>query len=137
MAGTKGLHAMDHAHQVDAEQPLPVVRIGQGVAAGVDRGIVHHHRDRAEALGDLGGQRRHRRAIRHIGRNGQRLRADGRGLRFEPRLVPIGHADLKAHAGEPARRRKADPARRPGDHRGISGPKRVVLIRHAAGALCS
>ena len=96
-------HTMRHAHQVDADHPLPVLqRVFPDQAAGADAGIVEdevgraevRHRRRAQGL-DLG-------RFADVQAEGQHLRAQaldlGRGG-LQCRVLHIGHHDAHAACG--------------------------------------
>src|SRR5262249_13799838 len=56
IAGTKGLHSIEHAHRVDAEYPAPGFRSRQCVGTDANTGIVHQQGHRTKAITHFPGE---------------------------------------------------------------------------------
>ena len=118
-AADEGLHAVDHALQVDAEHPVPVVE-GALVerAAGADAGVVAHQVHVAETILGAAGGVLHRVAVGDVELERQHLGAARfeLGCRGGERLgLDVGEHDAHSLAGEDARHAEADAARAAGD----------------------
>jgi hypothetical protein len=121
----EGLEAMHHAHEIDADVPVPLLRRQLGDRAAVDRdaGIVAGDVQRSEFPDGGRSGRLHRGAIRHVGRNRNRLGAKPAHLR-ERRIEPVA-ADIAQHHGHPlaretARQAEPDPTGRARYDRGLA-----------------
>jgi len=115
--GQEQLAAVDHAPEVDADQPGEVVeRLVGEVARHGDARVVHEHVHVAVLGHDLGGQALHARAFGDVGDVQRDLAAQrahaGRGL-LEPGLVHVDERERAAALGQRQRQRPADPLAAP------------------------
>ena len=118
-AGGEDLGAVDDPPEVHVEDPPPGVNRAEHRAAGLDAGVVHQHVGAAEAVGHRAFERLDRRAVRHVGVEGQDLgRAlgpHGRSRIVEKRAPDVDEDDAHAPAGEFLRRGEADARGASGD----------------------
>jgi hypothetical protein len=117
------LQAVDHAPEVDPENPQPAVVAIERAATTADAGVVHQNSDLAEAGIGGGLQRQHRLQVTDIGRDRKHVggAAGGEGGhlglgRGQGLGVGVGQDHLHAEAGEAPCGRQADAAGRAGDH---------------------
>jgi hypothetical protein len=120
-ASHEGLHPVDHAHEVDGDDPVPVVEgaLVEWTASPHPR-VVAEQVDRAEAR--LGALRciGHRGAVGDVERDRQHLRPASLELRCgrrQRRRLDVRHHDPHAFAREHAGQAEADPAGGAGDER--------------------
>ena len=120
--------AVDDAPQVDAEHALPALVMLERAAAIADAGIVHQHRDLAEAL--VGGLLQALHVLHHadVGRNRAHVGlaalgegGDGISRLVQGRALEVGQHDLHAGSGERAGGGKADAGGAAGDDRDPAG----------------
>ena len=112
-------HAVHHAHQVDAEHPVPVLqRVLPDQPADADTGVVEHEAGRAEARQRGRAQRLDLGCLRHVQPERQHRRAGGGDLGSRPVqriLLHVGHDHVHALARGDARGLEAETGRRTGD----------------------
>jgi hypothetical protein len=116
-------HAVHHAHQVDGQDPVPVL---QAVLPGRlpqrrcgHAGVVAQRVRRAEALVGGVGQTLDAGGIGHVHRHPDRLRALPLHVRqraLQRRGLDVGQHQLHAGRGKARGHRQADAAGRAGDH---------------------
>ena len=113
----ENLQPVDHAVEIDADIPLPLLRRQLGDRAAVDRdaGIVAGDMHLAERLDGGLSRAAHRGAVRHVGHDRDRLRAERAHLaerRIEPVAADVAQHDRHAFARE-TRAPSRDRCRRP------------------------
>ena len=116
---------MDHAPEVDADHPLPVLeRDLPGRAAGVHTGVVAEHVDGPEVLDGTRGERVDRGGGSDVGGNADDLgggrRSDLRNRQVQPARVQIGHHDAHALGGKALAEGAADAAGGAGHDRNLA-----------------
>ena len=115
------VRAVEQAKHVELHHPLPLLQRRAGRRAEQHHpGVVDERVETAQFGHGLLNRRGRLLLVGDVGLQHQRgaaLLADARGQRFQPVLPPRGQRHGRALGGQRGRRRRADPARRPG-HQG-------------------
>jgi hypothetical protein len=128
----EGLHAVDHAPEIDGEQPLPALVLLPRPAATAEARIVHEQRHFAEVAIGRFLQPLHLLQPADVGRHGARVRTAARELgggAFECLPRQVRQTQLHAESSQPPGGSEADAAGGAGDDSRASRLQRR-MIRH-------
>ena len=128
------LHAQEHAAEVDADDPVPLLlgEIGRSRDRLFDAGVVEGEVEAPECLDRLVESSPHVVGPRHVAPDGERAPAeffDHAGCFLIPPFGNITHHHARALAGKRQRRRTADAGRRAGEERRLPRECSVLIRR--------